>query len=233
MQNKLDELQKENESLKDKLVFLEELLDNAPGLIYVNEIGKIGDETAMRNVYLNKYAIEITGYTREEADSLGSEYFRKVLHPDDYEVISQSINHLMKIDTDIVYGGAYKFKPKGKDYIWMLARTRVFKRNADGTPSQFLNSAIQLDQEFHAHNQIFALLKENKRLLNENTILKLTRRERDVLQLLAAGDCAKKIAQKLNISESTVITHRKNMLKKLKMHNTATLVNFAVENGLN
>jgi two-component system secretion response regulator SsrB len=63
--------------------------------------------------------------------------------------------------------------------------------------------------------------------------LKLTKREREVLKLLTDGDCAKKIAQKLNISESTTISHRKNMLRKLKMHSTATLVNFAVENGLN
>ena len=187
----------------------------------------------MKNVYLNKYAIEITGYTREEADSLGSEYFRKVLHPDDYEVIPQSINHLLKIDSDIVYGGAYKFKPKGKDYIWMLGRTKVLKRNPDGTPKQFINSAIQLDEEFHAHNQIFALLKENKRFLNENTVLKLTKREREVLKHLADGHCAKKISKKLNVSESTVISHRKNMLRKLSIHNTATLVSFAVENGLN
>ena len=187
----------------------------------------------MKNVYLNKYAIEITGYSREEADSLGSEYFRKVLHPDDYEIIDQSIRHLMKIDTDVVYGGAYKFKPKNKDYIWLLARTRVLERYPDGSPKLFINTAIQLDEEFHAHNQIFALLKENKRLLNENTILKLTRREKEVLRLLAGGNSAKKIAQNLNVSESTVISHRKNMLKKLNMHNTVTLVNFAVENGLN
>jgi len=69
--------------------------------------------------------------------------------------------------------------------------------------------------------------------INESTILKLTRREREVLKLLTKGECAKKISSRLKISESTVISHRKNMLKKLKLNNTASLVNFAVENGLN
>lgn len=233
MESRLELLQKEIKDLKDKLNFCEELLDKLPGLIYINEVGKAGVENSMRNVYLNKYAVEITGYSREEADTLGPEYFRKVLHPDDYEVINQSVDLLLKIDSDIIYGGAYKFKPKGKDYIWMLARTRVFKRKADGTPYQYLNTAIQLDEEFHAQNQIYALLKENRRLVNEINVLKLTKREREVLKLLADGHSAKKISLKLNISESTVISHRKNMQKKLKLNNTAALVNFAVENGLN
>ncbi|MBK9388857.1 MAG: PAS domain-containing protein [Bacteroidetes bacterium] len=154
MENRAELLQKEIDELQERLSFYEELLDKLPGLIYINEVGKAGVENSMRNVYLNKYAIEITGYNREEADLLGPEYFRKVLHPDDYEVINQSVDLLLKIDSDIIYGGAYKFKPKGKDYIWMLARTRVFKRKADGTPLQFLNTAIQLDEEIHAQNQI-------------------------------------------------------------------------------
>jgi DNA-binding NarL/FixJ family response regulator len=77
------------------------------------------------------------------------------------------------------------------------------------------------------------LLKENSRLLNENIILKLTKRERDVLKLLAEGNSAKMISEKLNVEESTICSHRKNMLRKLNMENTASLVNFAAENGLN
>ncbi|HBH83175.1 MAG: hypothetical protein A2X05_02400 [Bacteroidetes bacterium GWE2_41_25] len=46
----------------------------------------------MRNVYLNKFAIEITGYSQEESNKLGSEYFRKVPHPDDFEFINQSVD---------------------------------------------------------------------------------------------------------------------------------------------
>jgi len=228
-----DELKTEIKGLKEKLRFYEDILDKAPCFIYINEIGKIGDENTMRNVYLNKFTIETTGYSRDEADSLGSEYFRKVLHPDDFEVIDHSIEHLRSINDDNVYGGICRSKPRGKEFIWQVGRTRVFKRNPDGSPLQFLNAAVALNDEFHSHNQIIELLKENKRLLNENSILKLTRRERDVLRHLAGGKSAKKTAILLNISELTVISHRKNMLRKLGINNTASLVNFAVENGLN
>jgi len=233
MENRVDELQKEIKGLKERLRFTEEILDKAPCFLYINEIRKIGEESTMRNVYLNKFAIEITGYSQEEANTLGSEYFRKVLHPEDFEVINQSIDYLRSISDDNVYGGICRSKPKEKDYVWQIGGTRVFKRNPDGTPLQFLNAAIIINDEYHSQNQMIELLKENKRLLNENTVLKLSRREREVLKLLATGDCARKISEKLNIDESTVISHRKNMLKKLNMHSTASLVNFAVENGLN
>jgi DNA-binding CsgD family transcriptional regulator len=233
MENRTELLQKEINELKDKLSFAEDILNKAPCFLYINEIGRIGEENTMRNVYLNKFATEMTGYSKEEADELGHDYFRRVLHPDDFEVINQSINFLRNIPDDNLYGGICRSRPKGKDYIWQVGRTRVFKRNPDGTPLQFLNAAVVLNDEFHSLNQMTELLKENKRLLNENIVLKLTRREREVLKLLACGKSARGISEQLNISELTVVSHRKNMLKKLNMHNTATLVNFAVENGLN
>lgn len=232
MENRIAELEREIESLKKQLRFAEDILEKAPCFIYINEIGRIGKENTMRNIYLNKFAIEMTGYTKEEADKLGHEYFRQVLHPDDFEVIDQSIEFLRNIHDDNLYGGICRSKPKGKDYLWQVGRTRVFKRNPDGTPRQFLNAAVVLNEEFHSQNQMIELLKENKRLINENTILRLTKREREVLKHLSSGDCARKISGKLNISESTVISHRKNMLRKLKMNSSASLVNFAVENGL-
>jgi DNA-binding CsgD family transcriptional regulator len=155
------------------------------------------------------------------------------LHPDDYEIIGESVDYLMTIGDEIVYGAPYKCKSKEGDYIWLLGRCRVIGRNKDNTSILYLNAAIEINEKFQGHNQILDLLKENKRLLNENTVLKLTRREREVLNFLARGDCAKTIGKKLNVSELTIISHRKNMLRKLKMQNTASLVNFAAENGLN
>jgi DNA-binding CsgD family transcriptional regulator/PAS domain-containing protein len=233
MKSTINVLVAEIESLREKLKYTEEILNHAPCLIYINEVGYGGQEQSMRNVYLNSYAIDQTGCTREEADALGSEYFRNVMHPDDFEVIDQSIEHLKGIQSDEVFGGIYKFKSKNGDYRWHIGRCKVFRRNPDGSPRQFINAGIELQNLFHTHNQVIELLKENKRLLNEIITLKLSKREKEVLKHLANGHCAKKIASLLHISESTVITHRKSLLKKLNMHNTASLVCFAVENGLN
>ncbi|VAV83384.1 hypothetical protein MNBD_DELTA01-1392 [hydrothermal vent metagenome] len=60
----------------------------------------------------------------------------------------------------------------------------------------------------------------------------LSGREKEVLTLIAEGDTNKDIASKLFISVSTVKTHRVNMMKKLKIKDTAGLVKTAIRKGL-
>jgi len=60
----------------------------------------------------------------------------------------------------------------------------------------------------------------------------LTRREKEILSLIAEGFTNPEIAQKLFISPSTVDSHRKHLLAKMSMKNTASLIKFAVENKL-
>ena len=57
-------------------------------------------------------------------------------------------------------------------------------------------------------------------------------REKDVLKLIVEGFTNREIAETLSISEKTVDTHRKNILSKLKLSNTASLVKFAIKNNL-
>jgi len=54
-----------------------------------------------------------------------------------------------------------------------------------------------------------------------------TRRELDVLELLEKGFCAKEIANKLFISETTVVTHKKNLKEKFNAKNTVELISKA------
>jgi two-component system response regulator NreC len=56
----------------------------------------------------------------------------------------------------------------------------------------------------------------------------LTERERQILQLVAAGNSKKEIAIRLNLSPSTVETHRAHVMRKLDLHNTAEIVRYAV-----
>jgi DNA-binding NarL/FixJ family response regulator len=63
----------------------------------------------------------------------------------------------------------------------------------------------------------------------ELALLSLSGREREILQLIAAGKSAAEIASMVHISASTVYTHRTNMLEKLKLTTMADLVRFALE----
>lgn len=60
----------------------------------------------------------------------------------------------------------------------------------------------------------------------------LSRREIEIVQLIREGLSSKEIARRLDISLKTVEVHRYNILKKLGLKNTASLVNFINSNGL-
>ena len=60
----------------------------------------------------------------------------------------------------------------------------------------------------------------------------LTRREREVLELIADGYTNPQIAETLFVDVTTIDFHRKNMLSKYKVKNTAALIKVAVSNNL-
>jgi len=74
------------------------------------------------------------------------------------------------------------------------------------------------------------ILKSGKPKEIENRIL--TKREQEVLRLIALGLTNKKIAEKLVISVKTVDTHRTRILQKLDAHTAADLVRYAIKIGL-
>jgi DNA-binding NarL/FixJ family response regulator len=61
---------------------------------------------------------------------------------------------------------------------------------------------------------------------------RLSSRERQIVQLLAEGKSNKQVADILEIRPSTVETHRKVILKKLRLRSTADLVRYAIRNRL-
>lgn len=119
------------------------------------------------------------------------------------------------------------------NYLWHNISSRILKRKSDGTPWQFIGIGFPLNENIQTEKQFHDLIKENIQLKNKLQLKCISKREKDIIKLIANGDNTEEISKKLNLSEHTTNTHRKNILKKLQLHNTAALVNFAVENGLN
>ncbi len=63
-------------------------------------------------------------------------------------------------------------------------------------------------------------------------ILSLTERERQVLALIATGKSTKDAAKELGISYKTADSHRSRILEKLGVHETASMVRYAIRSGL-
>lgn len=98
-----------------------------------------------------------------------------------------------------------------------------------------ISKTIQADLELYKKvDFIKKALEEEKEdaLLPENKYCapRPTRREYEVLSLLEKGYCAKEIANRLFISETTVITHKKNLKKKFNVKNTVELISILKSN---
>jgi DNA-binding NarL/FixJ family response regulator len=84
-------------------------------------------------------------------------------------------------------------------------------------------------------NQKFYVTKELEQELNRKKMfkdafaqkMKLTKREIQIIRLLAMGKSSPQVSTELSISTFTVDTHRKNIFRKLEINNIADLVRFA------
>lgn len=59
----------------------------------------------------------------------------------------------------------------------------------------------------------------------------LTRREREVIKLIAEGKRTKEIAEYLSLSPKTIEKHRTNLMRKLDLHNVSEVTVYAIKNG--
>lgn len=81
-------------------------------------------------------------------------------------------------------------------------------------------------------NKILDLVIEEQNSEDDIIPTKLTKRELEVLKLIATGNKTNQIAELLFLSIHTINTHRKNILKKLNMSSPTELVVYAINNGL-
>jgi DNA-binding NarL/FixJ family response regulator len=67
---------------------------------------------------------------------------------------------------------------------------------------------------------------------NEESLIILTNREREIVKLVAEGNSNEQIAKALHISPSTAKVHRANTMKKLGLHKAADIVKYAIKEGI-
>jgi DNA-binding NarL/FixJ family response regulator len=74
--------------------------------------------------------------------------------------------------------------------------------------------------------------KENEEDSARKNGLRLTARQKQILQLLAEGKSSKEVAVALNISVKTAETHRANIMRRLDCHSVTELVRYAIRNHI-
>lgn len=95
------------------------------------------------------------------------------------------------------------------------------------------DSVIEIDDDrFHIEKKIEEVLEVSRGKNDSMEIYELSDREREVLIELAKGLMNKEIAAKLHISIHTVVTHRKNIVRKTGIKSAAGLAVYALLNNL-
>jgi len=115
------------------------------------------------------------------------------------------------------------------DYIIPLVDMGVHGFILKNTKHSELHSAIRLvmeGQKYYAEAVKDVLSKRN--VEQANNAIQVTRREREILQLLYEGLSTHDIAEKLFISQFTVFKHRQNLLQKCECKNATQLINLAI-----
>lgn len=117
-------------------------------------------------------------------------------------------------------------------------RSYINKMMEAGAAGYLLKNASKAEiltaiQEVHTGGMYLRVKDEGSQMEEENSpIPTLTPREKEVLGLIAEGMTNPQIAKKLFVSVLTVNSHRKNLLHKFEVSNTAMLIRQAVVAGL-
>ena len=212
------------EELKGKVAFYEYILDNANAYIYVNRFDG--------PMYYNKKTIDDLGMPPKEVREMGLVKFQeKFYHPDDYGLFEESAKYLA--DPNIGHAlTTYRQKDKNGSWTRPMGTGKVTKRFNDGRVEEAVMLTINIADRYFNPEETEAIFKENAYLMQKLQLMELTKREIQILELIANGMTTREIYVKENISFHTVEAHRKKIMKKLELKNVAELVRFAGQCGL-
>ncbi len=108
----------------------------------------------------------------------------------------------------------------------------------DSTPAQLVGAVRQVANSTDDGNpmglsqmmpDLQALAESNQGYARANV---LTAREQEVMKLLAEGRTVREVASELSLSVKTIEAHKLNLMRKLDIHNRASLVEYAIQSGV-
>lgn len=137
------------------------------------------------------------------------------------KILALSMHNEESFVTEILKHGALGYILKNTDRNELLTAIRT----VDNGQTYFSKDVTQTIMK--------SLVKKDKSKLSYTTIIpKISRREKEVLELIVKEFTTQEIADKLFISLKTVESHRSSLLSKLNVRNTAGLVRMTLEHKL-
>lgn len=114
------------------------------------------------------------------------------------------------------------------DWTWHMTAMKILALDNNGKPLLSITMAFPIDATHPMTSKASRILKENN-FLRKNVALyaKLSKREREILKLMALGKSAPETSAELSISIHTVQTHIKNIRQKLNTNSYFELGEYA------
>lgn len=212
---------------KDKIKNLDltkQLLNRIP--VYIS----IFDIRDVKIVWANRYFLTEFGFTKNCLKKVSFECLFDLLDKSSKLNLINTLKYFRDNKSE-VNTALFKIKTPKNKWVWLLSRNAVYKKNADGSNRNIISYATEISSD-DVKNQLEKLIKEEVDLRNLELAQLLSSREKDILQLIVNGYTDKEISVVLNLSIHTTKTHRKKIIHKFNLKNTASLVKFAIENGL-
>lgn len=192
---------------------------------------------------------DLTGYTTDEIHNMGGEFVMNFTVPEHLPVNMATVKTCMEYSNSIpeeqresifaIY--YYHGRKKNGNIVAVQHQSIPLVFDEQKIPFIFCNiySDISfLDPQNIPHGvmvnkftgEVFHL---NKKSLNlEKREDQFSKREKEIIRLMSNGLTSKEIAEKLFISNDTVRTHRKNILRKAGVTNTISLIKYAIINSI-
>ncbi len=203
---------------------LRKVADLFPGAIIIHKL----IDTSV--VYMNPWGLAYFNTTLKELQDLNATYHDIYFNAEDGKDYGPKLYGLLERNNNdefVTYFQQVRKSAKD-DYVWFLASTKVFFRSEDGKPSHIISTSLPVDAEHNLAAKVQRMLDENNLLRRQQHVFNsLAKREKEILHLMALGNSSTDIADKLNIAETTVKTHRRNIKAKLNAENNYDIVRFA------
>lgn len=168
--------------------------------------------------FVNRAWLEFRGRTFEEETGNG---WTEGIHPDDRDLCLET--YLKSFSARHPFRMQFRLMRASGEYAWVESLgLPVFSSN--GSFFGYIGTMIDIDEHKRA---VFVPDEDAVRM-----VFALTERERQVLAMIADGRSTKEAARRLGISYKTADSHRSRVLEKLGVHETASMVRYAIRAGL-
>ena len=198
--------------------------DLHPGVTIVHNLVTEGIE------YMSRRGLELLQISLPALQALGADYSHRFFNPVDARDYMPRLYELVTLDdpTCVVSFFQQVRTTENPEYTWYFSTTRVLLRDAEQGPLLLITTASPIDPLHHVTHKVSRLLEENNFLRQHAPrFASLTRREREVLRLLALGHTAPQIGTELFLATQTVETHRRNLRQKLRAESLFELGQYA------